>query len=118
MLCSGKHSFYRPHSSSKRTIRAFRTQAKSTTYAVLDYFKGFVFAFNQDDIPVEFKKIKGAGKQHLETLFPPQGEQSNANDPSGLTRALFDDQIHDSRAWFMHSALGSREPWAVILSTV
>ncbi|MCK7408010.1 T6SS phospholipase effector Tle1-like catalytic domain-containing protein [Enterobacter roggenkampii] len=88
-----------------------RTQAKSTTYAVLDYFKGFVFAFNQDDIPVEFKKIKEAGKQHLETLFPPKGEQSNANDPSGLTRALFDDQIHDSRAWFMHSALGSREPW-------
>lgn len=88
-----------------------RTQAKSTTYAVLDYFKGFVFAFNQDDILVEFKKIKEAGKEHLETLFPPQGEQSNANQPSGLTRALFDDQIHDSRAWFMHSALGSREPW-------
>jgi hypothetical protein len=117
MLCSGKHSFYRPHSSSRDYQGVSRTQAKSTTYAVLDYFKGFVFAFNQDDIPVEFKKIKGAGKQH-QTLFPPQGEQSNANDPSGLTRALFHDQIHDSRAWFMHSALGSREPWAVILSTV
>lgn len=88
-----------------------RTQVKSTTYAVLDYFKGFVFAFNQEDIPKEFKKIKAAGDNHLATLFPPQGELHNANEPSGLTRALFDDQIHDSRAWFMHSPLGSREPW-------
>ncbi|MCY1372428.1 hypothetical protein D9M69_596330 [compost metagenome] len=26
--------------------------------------------------------------------------------------ALFDDQVHDSRAWFMHDFLGSRELWA------
>ncbi|MCY1375124.1 hypothetical protein D9M69_625130 [compost metagenome] len=27
--------------------------------------------------------------------------------------ALFDDQVHDSRAWFLHNALGgSREPWS------
>ncbi|MCY1442857.1 hypothetical protein D9M71_592450 [compost metagenome] len=29
-----------------------------------------------------------------------------------LVVALFDDQIHDSRAWFMHDFLGSREMWA------
>ncbi len=29
-----------------------------------------------------------------------------------LVSALFDDQIHDSRAWFMHFELGTREPWA------
>ncbi len=26
-------------------------------------------------------------------------------------RALFDDQVHDSRAWFMYAALGTREMW-------
>ncbi|QGR07001.1 hypothetical protein CTZ24_11470, partial [Pantoea phytobeneficialis] len=29
----------------------------------------------------------------------------------GLLMALFDDQVHDSRAWFLHASLGSREPW-------
>ncbi|AEN62785.1 Protein of unknown function DUF2235 [Enterobacter soli] len=88
-----------------------RTHTKSFTYAALDYFKGFVYAFNQDDMPVEYKKIKAAGEAHLATLFPVQGERHNADAPSGLVRALFDDQVHDSRAWFMHSALGAREPW-------
>ncbi|SNY59043.1 DUF2235 domain-containing protein [Enterobacter sp. CC120223-11] len=88
-----------------------RSQAKSTTYRVMDWFKGFVYAFNQDDVPVEFRRIKQDGDQRVAILFPPQGEQSNASEASGLTRALFDDQIHDSRAWFMHNAIGSREPW-------
>lgn len=88
-----------------------RTQAKSTTYQAMDMFKGFVYAFNQDDVPVEFHRIKQEGDKRVAILFPPQGEQSNAGEPSGLTRALFDDQVHDSRAWFMHNALGSREPW-------
>jgi len=88
-----------------------RTQAKSFSYSALDGFRGFIYAFNQDDIPVEFRRIKEDGERYLLTLFPPPGVQQRADDPAGLTRALFDDQIHDSRAWFMHSALGAREPW-------
>ena len=88
-----------------------RSHVKSFTFAALDYFKGFVYAFNQDDFPVEHKKIKEAGEQHVPALFPVQGERHNAGEPSGLVRALFDDQVHDSRAWFMHSTLGAREPW-------
>ena len=39
-------------------------------------------------------------------------EHLNAEQPGGLVRALFDDQVHDSRAWFLHWALkGTREPW-------
>lgn len=86
-----------------------RSQAKSTTYAVLDNFKGFVYAFNQDDVPGEFKRIKHNGESHLATLFP---HSDKPDDASALVRALFDDQVHDSRAWFMQSAIGSREPWA------
>lgn len=26
-------------------------------------------------------------------------------------RALFDDQVHDSRAWFLYASLDTREPW-------
>jgi hypothetical protein len=85
-----------------------RTQAKSTSYAVMDYFKGLVYAFNRDDVPVEFKRIKQAGESHLATLFPAPG---NTNESAAQVQALFDDQIHDSRAWFMYNALGAREPW-------
>ncbi|WP_202300980.1 T6SS phospholipase effector Tle1-like catalytic domain-containing protein [Dryocola clanedunensis] len=85
-----------------------RTQAKSTTYAVLDYFKGFVYAFNQDNVPVEFKRIKQDGELRLSTLFPVKG---SADEMACQVVALFDDQVHDSRAWFMHNALGAREPW-------
>lgn len=88
-----------------------RTQAKGTTYAVMDFFKGFVYAFNQSDVPVEFRQIKQQGESSLAALFPVQGEECNASDAFGLTRMLFDDHVHDSRAWFMHNALGSREPW-------
>jgi hypothetical protein len=28
-------------------------------------------------------------------------ERRNAGKPGGLLRALFDDQVHDSRAWFL-----------------
>jgi len=85
-----------------------RTQAKSTVYAVMDYFKGFAYAFNQDNVPVEFKNIKQDGESHLAALFPPPGK---TDESAALVRALFDDHVHDSRAWFMHNALGSREPW-------
>ncbi|MFU0884058.1 phospholipase effector Tle1 domain-containing protein [Kluyvera cryocrescens] len=85
-----------------------RSQTKSTLYAVMDYFKGFAYAFNQDNVPLEFKRIKHDGESHLAALFPSPGKPDES---SALVRALFDDQVHDSRAWFMHNALGSREPW-------
>jgi hypothetical protein len=70
-----------------------------------------IYLLRSDDVGRDFLLIKGTGKLHVQTLFPPQGEASNATQPSGLVRALFDDQVHDSRAWFLHYALGGREPW-------
>lgn len=55
--------------------------------------------------------MKSQGEKRVGILFPPPGEATNADTPAGLVRALFDDQLHDSRAWFMHYALGGREPW-------
>jgi hypothetical protein len=43
-------------------------------------------------------------------------EWRNVNAPEGLLRALFDDQVHDSRAWFLYAfnlkqvSKGGREP--------
>jgi len=71
-----------------------------------------MFVMNTDDEPQEYRRIKADGEAKLDILFPKAGEASNAEQPSGLVRALFDDQVHDSRAWFMHSTLGTREMWA------
>lgn len=70
-----------------------------------------IFLLNIDDVPREYALIKASAETKVATLFPPPGEASNADTPAGLVRALFDDQVHDSRAWFMHYALGTREPW-------
>ncbi|MFK3841015.1 T6SS phospholipase effector Tle1-like catalytic domain-containing protein [Serratia sp. NPDC087055] len=81
--------------------------------AVLDtVLQPMIFVLNTDDEPQEYRRIKADGDARVAVLFPAVGEASNAGQPAGLVRALFDDQVHDSRAWFMHAALGTREMWA------
>ncbi|CAI1667159.1 T6SS phospholipase effector Tle1-like catalytic domain-containing protein [Serratia proteamaculans] len=70
-----------------------------------------IFVLNTDDEPQEYRRMKADGDARVAILFPAAGEASNAEQPAGLVRALFDDQVHDSRAWFMHAALSSREMW-------
>ncbi|CAE1144757.1 DUF2235 domain-containing protein [Serratia sp. Tan611] len=80
--------------------------------AVLDtVLQPMIFVLNTDDEPQEYRRMKAAGEARVAILFPEAGEASNAEQPAGLVRALFDDHVHDSRAWFMHAALGSREMW-------
>jgi hypothetical protein len=71
-----------------------------------------IFVLNTDDEPQEYRRIRTDGDARMAVLFPAAGEASNAQQPGGLVRALFDDQVHDSRAWFMHATLGTRELWA------
>ncbi|HEJ0329043.1 TPA: DUF2235 domain-containing protein [Serratia marcescens] len=80
--------------------------------AVLDtVLQPMIFVLNTDDEPQEYRRMKADGDARVAVLFPAAGEASNAQQPAGLARALFDDQVHDSRAWFMHAALGTREMW-------
>jgi hypothetical protein len=80
--------------------------------AVLDtVLQPMIFVLNTDDEPQEYRRMKADGDARVAILFPAAGEASNAEQPAGLVRALFDDQVHDSRAWFMHAALSSREMW-------
>ncbi|GLK89278.1 hypothetical protein GCM10017655_23400 [Pseudomonas turukhanskensis] len=75
------------------------------------------------DAGAECLQLKAAGRARLGQLFPPPAgyynhlddnhrgqvdESLNAHKPEGMLRALFDDHVHDSRAWFVY-ALG-REP--------
>ena len=70
-----------------------------------------IFILNTDDEAQEYRRMKRDGEARVAVLFPDAGEASNAEQPAGLVRALFDDQVHDSRAWFMYAALGTREMW-------
>ncbi|WP_370427394.1 DUF2235 domain-containing protein [Klebsiella pasteurii] len=80
-------------------------------YKFMDKLSNLVYTFSDDDADGEYKKIKEEANDKVSTLFPPQGESSNVQQPGGLVRALFDDQIHDSRAWFMQATFDAREPW-------
>lgn len=88
-----------------------RSNTGNWRFTVIDSVSNAVFLLNNDNQYGEWLKIKTAGDDRKDVLFPATGEASNATGSAGLTRALFDDQVHDSRAWFMHNALGSREPW-------
>ncbi|HBW1510488.1 TPA: DUF2235 domain-containing protein, partial [Klebsiella quasipneumoniae] len=70
-----------------------------------------IFVLNTDDEAQEYRRMKRDGEARVAVLFPDAGEASNAEQPAGLVRALFDDQVHDSRAWFMYAVLGTREMW-------
>ncbi|MGH8383840.1 phospholipase effector Tle1 domain-containing protein [Pseudomonas sp.] len=91
---------------------------------------------NSAETIAEREQLKAAGRAKVSQLFPPPSgernhltehfranvdERSNSHLPEGLLRALFDDQVHDSRAWFLHALLNQsalnvnvavgREPW-------
>ncbi|MCJ8207134.1 DUF2235 domain-containing protein [Pseudomonas sp. RGM2987] len=78
------------------------------------------------EMRTEREAMKLAAHRWVRQLFPrPIGERDyvdekrrgnvdesrNATQPEGLLRALFDDQVHDSRAWFLYAFLGTREPF-------
>jgi hypothetical protein len=76
------------------------------------------------EVQFERQRMKASGQARVSRLFPPPlreinhqnetrrgnvDESRNATQPEGLLRALFDDQVHDSRAWFMYTL--RREPF-------
>lgn len=105
--------------------------AEAYRYKLRIYNKGVPAEY-----PEEFKStrirerehIKALGRERVSLLFPPPWrgknhedettrgtvmEQLNGQQPTGMLRALFDNQVHDSRAWFMYQR--GREPLASYL---
>ncbi|ROP61538.1 putative alpha/beta hydrolase family protein DUF2235 [Enterobacter sp. BIGb0383] len=70
------------------------------------------YIYDPDDQAAEYKKMKKAGDSLTGKLF--KDKYGTATDDKNYAQicALYDDHIHDSRAWFMHSTLGFREMWA------
>nr|WP_262500111.1 hypothetical protein [Photorhabdus heterorhabditis] len=56
--------------------------------------------------------MKAAGEALVDRLFPsvPARKTGQPESPESLLVALYDNQVHDSRAWFMYSTLDTREP--------
>ena len=71
-----------------------------------------VYLLNSDDESKDHATLSALGKRRSEQLFGDTRGTPAADPGMALLVALFDDQIHDSRAWFMHDALTSREMWA------
>ncbi|RON21760.1 Rhs element Vgr protein [Pseudomonas brassicacearum] len=70
---------------------------------------GTVYLINEEDEAEEYAYLHTEGTKRYNKMFsapnkPRQGEEDLV--------ALFDEQVHDSRAWFMNfSAIGPREPF-------
>lgn len=80
-------------------------------YTVSQQLSNVMYAFSENDFSVEYDRIKSSGDSKFNKLFPKQSAEGSAQSPGSLVRSLFDDQIHDSRAWFMQATFGDREPW-------
>lgn len=80
-------------------------------YIVSQQLSNVMYAFSENDFSAEYDRIKNSGDNKFNKLFPLQSAGEADQSPESLVRALFDDQIHDSRAWFMQATFGDREPW-------
>ncbi|WP_350261649.1 DUF2235 domain-containing protein [Pantoea sp. BJ2] len=83
-----------------------------TAQIVLDVIpKHAIFLINGDDEDAEYAQMKADGNRRYPQLFTDKLGTGIRTQPRAELLTLFDEQIHDSRAWFMQSALGGREPW-------
>ena len=80
-------------------------------YTVAQQFSNVMYAFSENDFSVEYDLIKSSCDSKFSELFPKNSSENSAQSAGSLVRSLFDDQVHDSRAWFMQATLGDREPW-------
>ncbi|ELK3536697.1 DUF2235 domain-containing protein [Pseudomonas aeruginosa] len=70
---------------------------------------GTVFLINEEDEAEEYSQIHRDGSARYHQLFSAPDRVAPGQEK---LVALFDDQVHDSRAWFMNtSAIGPREPF-------
>ncbi|UDQ81333.1 DUF2235 domain-containing protein [Erwinia rhapontici] len=83
-----------------------------TIQIVLDIIpRHAVFLINGDDDQAEYKAMKADGDRLYPQLFIDSLGTGIRTQPRAELLAFYDEQVHDSRAWFMQSTLGGREPW-------
>ncbi|WP_213716270.1 T6SS phospholipase effector Tle1-like catalytic domain-containing protein [Cedecea lapagei] len=80
-------------------------------YTATQQLSNVMYAFSENESAVEYDCIKSLGDSKFSKLFPKNDSDNSAQSAGSLVRSLFDDQVHDSRAWFMQATFGDREPW-------
>jgi len=80
-------------------------------YTAAQQLSNVMYAFSENESSVEYDRIKISGDSKFSKLFPENSSENSAQSAGSLVRSLFDDQVHDSRAWFMQATFGDREPW-------
>ena len=97
----------------KRDYKGFDRKQTSWAGTVTDVvLRDAIYLLNENDELQDHAAIAAAGELRNKQLFSDDRGTPSADPHMALVVALFDDQVHDSRAWFMHDALGSRELWA------
>ncbi|WP_431225742.1 hypothetical protein ACQ86O_15465 [Serratia sp. L9] len=71
-----------------------------------------ILLLSSDDEDVEYARMKKAGQALELRLFADHLGTTSSDPTMALVCALYDDQVHDSRAWFMYATLKSRELWS------
>lgn len=111
-LREGAEEFKADYYDERREVRNWKQ------FSVDNLLTNIMCLVNTDDEKAEYFHMKQSGDDIYKKGYGfPLFKENNTPDPDALlTRDLFDNQFHDSRAWFMHDALQSREPWASYFS--
>ena len=97
----------------KRDYKGFDRKQTSAAGTITDVLlRDAIYLLNENDELQDHAAIKAAGERRTKQLFSDNRGTPSKEPHMARVVALFDDQVHDSRAWFMHDALGSRELWA------
>ncbi|CDF94115.1 hypothetical protein BN844_4097 [Pseudomonas sp. SHC52] len=68
---------------------------------------GLVYLLNEQDEAEEYRDLRRAGNREVMRWF--DGDLAPRDDEAWELVRLFDEHVHDSRAWFMNAALDERE---------
>lgn len=89
-----------------------REQTSLKGYVLDVVLRDAIYLLNEDDEAKDHAALKAAGARRCKQLFRDDRGTPSTQTNMALLVALFDDHVHDSRAWFMHDALKTRELWA------
>ena len=93
-----------------------RSHTSAAGWALDGLMRDTIYLLNDDDEKAEYIRIKAEGEARAQQMFteipikPGHYRVCDAAHQADIV-ALFDDHIHDSRAWFLHDATSSRELW-------
>ncbi len=80
-------------------------------YTATQQLSNVMYAFSENESAVEYDRIKSSGDSKFSKLFPEHDSDNSEQSVGSLVRSLFDEQVHDSRAWFLQATFSDREPW-------